>query len=156
MNFVFINQPWAWILKQKTKSLSRWFVPDNVLFILHGSPGERYSLIPGDSLSKGSKIEKVKLGEMKTLGIDVTIKERNVQRDRGHCRDYNPEDSQAKCYLDKVLSKRFQNFSTESNEMCTKTDSNFTGMSEICLIPQAYNVLKNYIEIKSVPQCIRS
>ena len=63
-----------------------WFVPENILFILHGTPGERYSLIPGDALSKGSKIEKVKLGEMKTLGIDVTRKDRNVQRNRGHCK----------------------------------------------------------------------
>ena len=68
-------------------------------------------------------------------------------------KDYDPEDSQAKCYLDIVLTKRFQTFGTESNDICAKTDANFTGMSKICLIPQAFNALKHHDEIKSIPQC---
>ena len=66
-----------------------WFQPENVVLILHETPGERYSLVPGDALSKGSKIEKVKLGEMKTLGIDVQKKDRKVQRADGQCKDYD-------------------------------------------------------------------
>ena len=119
-----------------------WWLPDNVVLILHETPGERYSLIPGDALSKGSKIEKVKVGEMKTLGIDIQKKDRNVQRVDGHCKDYDPEDSQAKCYLEKVMKARFQNGNVEAKEICSQTDGG--NLTQICLIPQAMNVLKGY------------
>ena len=119
-----------------------WWIPDNVVLILHETPGERYSLIPGDALSKGSKIEKVKVGEMKTLGIDIQQKDRNVQREDGHCKDYDLEDSQAKCYLEKVMKARFQNDSLEAKEICSQTDGG--NLTQICLIPQAIDVLKGY------------
>ena len=105
-------------------------MPENVVIILHETPGERYSLIPGDALSKGSKIEKVKLGEMKTMGSDIKKKDMNVQRGHGHCKDYDPDDSQAKCYLEKILKNRFIN-DTEAMKICAQMDTNFT---RICVI----------------------
>ena len=110
-----------------------------MILILHETPGDRYSLIPGDVLSKGSKINKMKLGEMKTLKIDVEKKVLNVQRKLGECKDYEPEDSQAKCYLDKVLRPRHSNV-TEATRICADTNIPFTGF---CLIPQALNIFKN-------------
>ena len=121
-----------------------------MVLILHETPGERYSLIPGDALSKGSKIEKVKLREMKTLGIDIQQKDRNVQREHGDCKDYDPEDSQAKCYLEKVLKGRFQNDSVEAKEIC----SQFSKFTQICLIPQAINILKDQENATKIPQCV--
>ena len=121
-----------------------------MVLILHETPGERYSLIPGDALSKGSKIEKVKLGEMKTLGIDIQQKDRNVQREHGDCKDYDPEDSQAKCYMEKVLKGRFQNDSVEAKEIC----SQFSKLTQICLIPQAINILKDQENATEIPQCV--
>ena len=77
--------------------------------ILHETPGSRYSLIPGDYLSKGSVKETVKLGELKLLGISQRKKKLYVQRENFACKDYDPYDSPAKCYIDKVLRPRFEN-----------------------------------------------
>ena len=85
--------------------------------ILHESPGSRFSLIPGDYLSKGSLKEKIKLGELKLLGISKQKKELFVQRENEACRDYDQDDSQAKCYIDQILRPRFEN-ETEHISQC--------------------------------------
>ena len=84
-------------------------VPDHFVMILHESPGSRFSLIPGDYLSKGSVKETIKLGELKLLGISKQKKELSVQRENGACRDYDQDDSLAKCYIDQILRPRFEN-----------------------------------------------
>ena len=138
------------ICRQNLKFICSYWIPENVVLILHETPGNRYSLIPGDALSKGSKIEKVKLGEMKTLGIDIQKIDRNVQREHGNCKDYDPEDSPAKCYMEKVLKGRFQNDSVEAKEIC----SQFAKFTQICLIPQAINILKDQENATKIPQCV--
>ena len=87
--------------------------------ILHESPGSRFSLIPGDYLSKGSVKETIKLGEMKLLGISQQTKELSVQRDKGTCKDYDRNDSPAKCYIEKILRPIFDN-ETEHISHCAK------------------------------------
>ena len=77
--------------------------------ILHETPGSRFSLVPGDYLGKGSVKETVKLGELKLLGISQKKKELFVQRENSACKDYDPDDSPAKCYIDQILRPRFQN-----------------------------------------------
>ena len=76
--------------------------------ILHESPGSRYSLIPGDYLSKGTVKETVRLGELTLLGISKQKKELFVQRENGACRDYDPDDSPSKCYITQILRPRFK------------------------------------------------
>ena len=83
--------------------------PDNFVLILHETPGSRYSLIPGDYLSKGSVKEPLKLGELKLLGISQRKKELFVQRKTSACKDYDRNDSPAKCYIDKILRPLFEN-----------------------------------------------
>ena len=90
-------------------SFSRSVKPDHFVMILHESPGSRFSLIPGDYLSKGSVKETIKLGEMKLLGISQQKKEFSVQRENGNCKDYNKNDSPAKCYIDQILRPAFEN-----------------------------------------------
>ena len=82
--------------------------PDHFVMILHESPGSRYSLVPGDYLSKGTLKETIRLGELKLLGISKQKKELFVQRENGACRDYDPDDSPAKCYIEKILRSRFE------------------------------------------------
>jgi hypothetical protein len=88
--------------------------------ILHESPGSRFSLIPGDYLSKGSVKETIKLGEMKLLGISQQTKELSVQRDKEACKDYDRNDSPAKCYIEQILRPMFDN-ETEYISHCAKT-----------------------------------
>ena len=104
--------------------------PDHLLMILHETPASRFSLIPGDFLSPGSKIEKIKFGELTWLGIGKRIKKMPIQRDMGNCREYEFDDSQEKCYVREVLAKiRYGNI------------SNICELEEECAIPQIKDIL---------------
>lgn len=115
--------------------ISRKRRPDHFVLILHETPGTRYSLIPGDFLSKGSKKEVIRLGHLTSIGITKKQKYLHVQRDNGACKDYKPHDSQAKCNLKKVLLPRFLNDSGTTGLCLMKN------ITHRCLIPQAYDIL---------------
>ena len=94
--------------------------------ILHESPGSRFSLIPGDYLGKGSVKETIKLGEMKLLGISQQKKEFSVQRENGNCKDYDKNDSPAKCYIDQILRPAFENETDHVSKCNEKGNSKIT------------------------------
>ena len=83
----------------------RQTAPDHFIMILHESPGSRYSLVPGDYLSKGSLKETIRLGELKLIGIAKQKKELFVQRESGACKDYDPDQSPAKVGLYQYVAK---------------------------------------------------
>ena len=107
--------------------------------ILHESPGSRFSLIPGDYLSKGSVKEKIKLGEMKLLGISQQTKELSVQRDKDACKDYDRNDSPAKCYIEQILRPIFDN-ETEHISQCAKKGK-LNAYIKLCRFNLKYNTL---------------
>ena len=87
-----------WLCLQPT---SRFFnhlevspLPKKLLLILHESPGTRFSLIPGDFHSPGTKVVEVPFEEMTMIGIDKSIKRLSVQKAKGLCREYAKYDSQ--------------------------------------------------------------
>ena len=98
--------------------------------ILHEKPASRFSLIPGDFLSPGSKFEKIKFGELTWLGIGKSMKKMPIQRDMGNCHEYETDDSQEKCYVREVLAKiRYGNI------------SNTCEIEKECAIPQIKDIL---------------
>lgn len=100
--------------------------------MIHESAGSRLSLIPGDFPSKGTKEERIKPGELKILGITKEVKNLKIQRDEHQCKDYHYNDSQAKCYLENILTKKMK------NESIIDGCKNVT---KICLIPQAKDIV---------------
>ena len=118
-------------------------LPDDLVLLIHESPGARFSLVPGDFPSKGTKEERIKLGELKILGITKEVKNLKTQRDEGKCKDYDPEDSQAKCYLEQVLMAKMK------NESIIEDCKNAT---KICLIPQAKDII-NILGDHDLDQC---
>ena len=123
--------------------------PNHFLLILHETPGSRFSLIPGDNIGRGSAFEKLKLGEYKHLAIDKQKKVRNVQYHNDNCKNYEPNDSQAKCIIENLLVPRFTNLSHHINT-CQRQDMNVT---RLCMAPQLYNVLDIMNNNYSLPQC---
>jgi hypothetical protein len=119
--------------------------PDDVLLILHETPGTRFSMIPGDYLSHGSKLVKIKLGEYAMLGIHKIVRKYDVQRKHGVCKEYEKNDSQAKCNIDKVISKAL------NKKICDETE-NLT----MCSIPQAKDILEilNKVNTTSRRSCM--
>ncbi len=87
---------------------------DHFLLIFHETPGSRYSLVPGDFLSPGSKKETVKLGELKSIGLNKKMRVLGVQRDRKTCKDYPRNESQALCRIRQVLLPKLVNFTGTS------------------------------------------
>ena len=69
-------------------------LPRKLLLILHESPGARFSLIPGDFHSPGTKVVEVPFEELTMIGIDKSIKRLSVQKAKGLCREYPKDDSQ--------------------------------------------------------------
>ena len=111
--------------------------PDHLLFILHETPGARYSLVPGDFISKGFKVEKLKFGSMKQIGISKSIRYLKVQKKHGICKEYDENDSQERCYIKEVLAKQYENFN-ETLESCVEDGKS---IQEKCSIPQSKNIL---------------
>ena len=125
--------PWENVLSKTRKfsSLTRLFFarqPLELILFLHETAGARFGLIPGDYPSRGMKEERLRLGEMKMLGITKSIKSLKVQRQRGTCKDYSIGDSQAKCYLQNVL--------------LPKLLKNGTNCEGVCHIPQLQDILE--------------
>ena len=77
-------------------------LPKKLLLILHESPGTRFSLIPGDFYSPGTKVVEVPFEELTMIGIDKSIKRLSVQKAGGLCREYAKDDSQV---LEMIISK---------------------------------------------------
>ena len=102
--------------------------PSELILFLHETPGARFCLIPGDYPSKGMKEEKLVLGQMKLLGISKSIKRHKIQQRNGKCIQYTLGNSQAKCYIEKVL--------------IPKLVQNGTGCTRICSVPQLQNILE--------------
>ena len=78
------------------------------MLILHETPGSRYSLYPGDRLSSGSISEEIHFGETNVLGIVKEKRIMAIQKEKRTCKDYEKDDSQAKCYIENILSKRYK------------------------------------------------
>jgi hypothetical protein len=76
--------------------------------ILHETPGSRYSLVPGDEISTGTKIRYFTLGRYGTMRIDQTVKKYDIQKNTGLCTEYDSEDSVEKCNLQKVILKNIE------------------------------------------------
>ena len=108
--------------------------PNHFSLILHETPGSRFSLIPGDNLSHGSKFEKVKLGQYKHLAINKQKKIRNVQYHNDNCKDYKVTDSQGKCNLKNILVPRFKDENQHINN-CASLNMNVTrlGILEVLI-----------------------
>ena len=131
--------------------IDRTKVPNEMLLILHETPGASFSLIPGDQLGAGSKVERIKVGDYTWLGISKEVKKWNVQKKENACKVYKPSDSQAKCYIRKVMLKDYYNAGNIMN--CTDGSKNVTVRA--CMIPQNMDVLK-LAEIytnESFPEC---
>lgn len=95
------------------------------------TPGSRYSLVPGDYVSKGTTEVRFKPGQLTDLGVSKEIKTLKIDRKEGKCQDYLGTDSQSKCYL-KILAEKFQRVS--EIEGCQDV--------KVCWIPQVKNILK--------------
>ena len=113
-------------------------VPEELIILLHETPGSRYSLVPGDYVSKGTTEVRFKPGQLTDLGVSKEIKTLKIDRKEGKCQDYLGTDSQSKCYL-KILAEKFQRVS--EIEGCQDV--------KICWIPQVKNILK-----EDVNQCL--
>ena len=112
-------------------------IPQELIILLHETPGSRYSLVPGDYVSKGTTEVRFQPGHLTDLGISKEIKTLTIDRNEGRCQDYAPNDSQFKCYLT-ILAEKFHLVSDIPG--CQNVS--------ICWIPQVKNVLGN------VDQCL--
>ena len=131
--------------------LFRFPNPEKFMFILHETPGSRYSLFPGDRLSSGSISEEIFFGESNVLGIIKQKRIMNIQKEKGTCQDYGMDNSQAKCYIENILSKRYEH-EKDIIEECQLEDFNVT---RICLIPQMTNLLQFWTDYnQSWTQCV--
>ena len=113
--------------------------PKEVLLVIHESPGSRFSFIPGDTLGKGSTTEILKIGEWKSFAIMKEKKVKKVQRDLGNCKDYEPDDSQAKCHIESNIMPLLKNKSRLLNYCNLEMKLNVT---RLCVIPQGKNVFE--------------
>ena len=114
-------------------------VPQELIILLHETPGSRYSLVPGDYVSKGTTEVRFKPGQLTDLGVSKEIKTLKIDKTEGKCQDYLGTDSQSKCYL-KILANKLHRVS--ENEGCQNV--------KICWIPQVRNILKK----EDVDQCL--
>ena len=80
-----------------------------------------------------------KLGEMKLLGISQQTKELSVQRDKEACKDYDRNDSPAKCYIEQILRPIFDN-ETEHISQCAKKGK-LNAYIKSCRFKLKYNTL---------------
>lgn len=122
------------------------------MLILHETPGSRYSLYPGDRLSSGSISEEIHFGETNVLGIVKEKRIMAIQKEKRTCKDYEKDDSQAKCYIENILSKRYK-LEKEIIEECQWNNYNVT---RLCMIPQMNNLLQFWTEYdnQSWSQCV--
>jgi hypothetical protein len=104
-------------------------IPKKVKLLLHETPGARYSLIPGDYTSPGTKIYFIELGNIGTLRIGRTVKKYDIQRSNGLCKEYDLDDSVEKCNLQKLTLQQIA-----TCHLINRTD--------ICSIPQALNIFQ--------------
>ena len=121
------------------------------MLILHETPGSRYSLYPGDRLSSGSISEEIHFGETNVLGIVKEKRIMAIQKEKGTCKDYGKDDSQAKCYIENILSKRYK-LEKEIIEECQWNNYNVT---RLCMIPQMNNLWQFWTDYnQSLTQCV--
>ena len=113
-----------WLCLQPTSRFFNYLevspLPKKLLLILHESPGARFSLIPGDFHSPGTKVVEVPFEEMTMIGIDKSIKRLNVQKAKGLCREYARDDSQV---LKIIISKNSK--AKKENHLKIKTKDSF-------------------------------
>ena len=133
-------------------SILRFPNPEKIMLVLHETPGSRYSLFPGDRLSSGSISEEIYFGETNVVGIEKQKRIMNIQKEKGTCKDYGMDDSQAKCYIENILSKRYQ-FEKEIIEEC---QWNIYNVTRLCMIPQMNNLLQFWTDYdnQSWSQCV--
>ena len=129
-------------------------IPLKLVLIIHETPGTIYSLIPGDSISPGSVIEKLEIGKTKFLGINKSLKKILAPKEEHRCYEYENYDSQEKCYVKNVLAEEYKQFE-EHILYCKKIKG--LVINNKCFIPQALNILQflnNGTQI--LPQCTTS
>lgn len=153
-DFQIINSLWygkcTSITFKKPRLANDWLIigtmfheisqPKELQLILHDVPGARFSLVPGDYLSKGSKVEPLQLGELKILGVTRRRKNLSVQAKQGLCKEYDSQDSQAKCNIQEVLVKKYEQHWNETFDECLELSGN--NATSLCYIPQAMNVFE--------------
>ena len=104
-------------------------IPTNPILILHETPGSRFSLVPGDTLSGGSKVVNLEFGKVTMIGIKRSMKKLIAKEDNheGKCHEYDANDSKEKCYVKDVLAKQL--------------DQMFSSNSSLCYSPQLKNIM---------------
>jgi hypothetical protein len=106
-------------------------LPDQVILFL----GTRYSLVPGDLISPSTKTIYIQPGFFGTLKIDRIVKNFDIHKKNGYCKDYDFDDSVQKCYLQKVSLQKIEE-SKKSLALC------HTNQTDICAIPQVLNIFQ--------------
>ena len=126
-------------------------MPKSLQLILHETLGSSFSLVPGDFLSYGSNIIDIPLGARTSIKINVIRKDMNIRRKRGLCKDYKPDESQNRCYIEKNLLKKFTNI-----ELMLYFDQHrlkCANVTKLCMIPQIMNIFNDSF-FKNVSQCV--
>ena len=132
-----------------------WFrevIPEKLVFIIHETPGARFSLIPGDSLRHKTIVEYLVTGQAYMLGLIRSSKILAAQKGNLQCKEYDKDDSQEKCYIEKVLAQKYSDFES-TRQACLSKGINVTNK---CVLPQALNILefvKNQTDVVQMNQC---
>ena len=96
-----------------------------------------FSLIPGSSVEKGSKVISAKAGKTTNIIIHKSERIKHIQETEGKCQEYAENDSKYKCILERFLKTMQNNESVTSD--CHLLQVN---VSKICWIPQMTNIMK--------------
>ena len=126
-------------------------MPKYLRLILHETPGSRFSLIPGDFLSYGSKVIDISFGARTNINIGVTRKDMKIKRKHGVCKDYGLDDSQNRCYIQKVIYTKFTTMDYSSIMKIHKEKC--ANITKFCIIPQIMNIF-NLNDIRNLSQCV--
>ena len=120
-----------------------------MILILHETPAARYSLIPGDRISSGSKVVELNLGEIKMIGISKSKKVLTPQKDVGQCYEYGTENSREKCYVKEVMADIYNDFD-KIKDNCQRRGWK---INQVCAIPQALQAIKFSKNGTNLPLC---
>jgi hypothetical protein len=108
-------------------------IPNKVMLAIHETPRKRYSLVPGDSISPGTKLIPIPLGNYGILKIDQIVKNYEIHKKYGRCKEYDFDDSVEKCNLQKVRLKNIEE--QLAGHSCSNKRCRFINRTEICAIP---------------------
>lgn len=89
----------------------------------------RFSLVPGDTLSGGSKVVDLEFGKLTMIGIKRSMKKLLAKKDNheGKCNEYDEDNSKEKCFVKEVLANQL--------------DQMFSSISSLCYCPQIKNIM---------------